>query len=97
MGVQGAQNMAGRVCLATGQRAVRAASVVFYNRFDEGGGMLKPGDFDLGKQGFAPGGGRAAWLPSRRKKFFGRRFPRPTAEGLIIEGMHADKAGRGRP
>ena len=58
--------------------------VVFYNRSNEAGAMLKPGDFDW-KEVFAPG---VKWFHS------GGIFSAlsPTTPELVIEGMKAAKA-----
>jgi 2-dehydro-3-deoxygluconokinase len=60
------------------------APVVFYNRANEAGGMLKPGDFDW-KKIFAAG---VRWFHS------GGIFAAlsPTTSELIVEGMQAAKA-----
>ncbi len=60
------------------------APVVFYNRCNEAGGLLKPGDFDW-KQIFAGG---VRWFHS------GGIFAAlsPTTSDVIIEGMQAAKA-----
>ena len=71
------------------RRTASAPPVVFYNRSNEAGALLKPGDFDWAKI-FAGG---VRWFHS------GGIFAAlsETTSELIIEGMKAAKAaGRGR-